>query len=94
MLQLADVIAGLGREYIEGLQGRKLPSCIVCWLKGNRDCSYKRAKKTVGQAKLMRILYPLLIKNDVGKVWETGFVVRPPGVERDYLFVDCLFGER
>ena len=93
MLQLADIIAGLGREYVEDLQSRKLPPCVVCWLKRTYDCSYKRNRKKVGKTRLMRILYPLLMGNESGKVWEKGFVVRPPGVERDYLFVDCLFGQ-
>lgn len=93
MLQLADIIAGLGREYVEDLQTRKLPPCLVCWLKGTYDCSYKRNRKKVGKTSLLRILYPLLIRNESGKVWERGFVVRPPGVHRDYLFVDCLFGQ-
>jgi len=92
MLQLADIIAGLTREYIETLQGQKLPPCLACWLKGKHGCSYKRKGKAVGQAKLMRILYPLLIRDKEGEAWETGFVVRPPGADRDYLFIDCLFG--
>jgi hypothetical protein len=93
MLQLTDIIAGLGREYIEDLQTRKLPSCVVCWLKGTYDCSYKRKRKQVGKTSLMQILCPLLIRDESGKVWEKGFVVRPPAVSRDYLFIDCLFGK-
>lgn len=92
MLQLADVVAGLGREYIEGVQILKRPPCIVCWLKGIRDCSYKRNKKPVGKAGLMRVIYPLLLKDNRSLAWERGLLVRPPGVEKDYLFVDCLFG--
>ncbi len=90
MLQLADIIAGLAREYVEDLLSRKLPPCVVCWLKRTYDCSYKRNRKKVGKASLMQILYPLLIQNESGKVWEKGFVVRPPAVVRDFLFVDCL----
>ena len=93
MLQLADIIAGLGREYVEDLQSGKLPPCIVCWLKGSYNCSYKRNRKKVGKTSLMRILYPLLIRNESGNVWEQGLVLRPPGAARDYLFVDCLFGQ-
>lgn len=92
MLQLADIIAGLAREYVEDLQSRTLPPCVVCWLKRSYDCSYKRNRKKVGKTSLMRILYPLLIRNELSKVWEQGLVLRPPGVARDYLFVDCLFG--
>jgi len=93
MLQLADIIAGLGREYVENLQTEKLPPCIVCWLKGTYDCSYRRGRKQLGKAGLMRILRPLLIRDESGKVWERGFVARPPAVSKDYLFVDCLFGK-
>ncbi len=93
MLQLADIIAGLAREYVEDLQSRKLPPCIVCWLKQTYDCSYKRNKKKVGKASLMQVVYPLLIKDESSKVWERGFVTRPPGVIKDYLFIDCLFGQ-
>ncbi|MBU2009777.1 MAG: hypothetical protein KJ624_08100 [Chloroflexi bacterium] len=92
MLQLADVIAGLGREYVESLLGQRLPTCVVCWLKGVRACSYIKAGRSVGRASLMRLLYPLLLKDDGGKAWESGFTTRPPGVQRDYLFIDCLFG--
>lgn len=93
MLQLADIIAGLAREYVEDLRSRRLPPCIVCWLKGPHDCGYKRNRRGAGKTSLMRILYPFLIRDGSGKAWEEGFVIRPPGVERDYLFVDCLFGK-
>jgi len=93
MLQLADIVAGLAREYVEDLQSRRLPPCIVCWLKGTYDCSYKRNRRKVSKTSLMQVLYPLLIRNELNKVWERGFVMRPPGVEKDYLFVDCLFGQ-
>ncbi|OGO02739.1 MAG: hypothetical protein A2Y72_04145 [Chloroflexi bacterium RBG_13_53_26] len=94
MLQLADVIAGLGREYVESLLDVPLPPCRVCWIKGKRTtCSNLRHRQTVGQAKLMHTLRPLLLKNDAGECWEQGFYIRPPGTEREYLFVDCLFGK-
>jgi len=93
MLQLADVIAGLTREYVEDLGSQRMPPCIVCWVKGTYDCSYKRNSRRVGKASLIKVLHPLLVRDETGKVWERGFVVRPPGVERDYLFIDCLFGQ-
>lgn len=92
MLQLTDVLAGLAREYIEGSLNERHPPCRVCWLKRVRDCSFKRNKRTVGKGSLMRLLYPLLLKNDEGKAFEIGFLARPPGAEKDYLFIDCLFG--
>jgi hypothetical protein len=94
MLQLTDVLAGLAREYIEGSLNEKYPPCRVCWLKRVRDCSFKRNKKIVGKGSLIRLLYPLLLKNDEGKASEVGFLARPPGTERDYLFIDCLFGDK
>ncbi len=92
MVQLADVFAGLAHEYIESLRGKELPPCRVCWIKGIRDCRYRRNRKTPGQINLMRVLYSFLLKDDKDKVHEVGFVPRPPEIAREYLFVDCLFG--
>jgi hypothetical protein len=93
MLQLADVVAGLGHEYIESLYEVRLPSCAICVVKGKpeRPCRYKLKEKTLPNDHLMRLLYPLLLKED--EVWENGFVVRPPGASIEYKFIDCIFGE-
>lgn len=94
MLQLADIVAGLGREYIEVLQDVKLPPCTVCALKGRPEhpCRYKQGKLALPNSELMRLVYPLLIKNEQGETWEYGFIVRPPAACREYIFVDCIFG--
>jgi len=94
MLQLADIFAGMMREYIEELNDQNLPPCHVCHLKGIRDCSYKRKHLTVGRAELMKIVYPLLIGRGRGIKVDVGFMVRPPEAQYRYLFVDCLFGRR
>lgn len=86
MLQLADVIAGMGYEYMDGLQEVRLPPCQVCWLKGKSRCRLLPNRNK----NLLDIFYPWLLKNNSGLVWETGFVVRPPVACRDYMFVDCL----
>ncbi len=87
MLQIADLIAGLGYEYMSGLQETRLPPCQVCWLKGRSRCrSLPNNNKN-----LLNVVYPWLLKNNNGIAWEYGFVVRPPGTCRDYMFVDCLF---
>jgi len=94
MLQLADIFAGMMREYVEKLDNRDLPPCHVCHIKKIRDCSYKRKHLRPGKAELMNILYPLLITNSNGVTIDTGFMVRPPEVQYNYLFVDCLFRKR
>lgn len=96
MLQLADIIAGLGHEYIESLQDVRLPPCTVCVVKGKpeRTCQYRRRKRVLPGGGLIGLIYPLLIKNEQGKSWEYGFLVRPPVVCREYMFVDCIFGAR
>jgi hypothetical protein len=94
MLQLADIIAGLTREYVESLQTQKLPNCVVCAVKGKpeRPCPYKLGKRSLPNHNLIEVVYPLLVKKDE-LAWEQGFVVRPPAVCREYKFVDCLFGQ-
>lgn len=89
MLQLADIIAGPARDYMESLEGVQLPPCQLCWLKGKpiqpRGCH----KKPVGNATLMKVLRPLLLEKN-GAVWERGFVVRPPALRYYYWFIDCI----
>lgn len=94
MLQLADIFAGMAREYVEELDSRSLPPCHVCHIKKIRDCSYRRKHLRPGKAELMNILYPLLITGGNSMAIDTGFMVRPPDMQRNYLFVDCLFGKR
>jgi hypothetical protein len=89
MLQLADVVAGLTREYIEGLEGVRLPPCRVCWVNEKRMRPRGCAMRPVGNARLMNVLRPLLLDKN-GDVWERGFVVRPPAVRYEYWFVDCV----
>ena len=90
MLQLADVVAGLGFEYIEDLQERKLPPCRICNLAHWGNCNFKRHKQLIGHNRLIKAVYPSLLRDESGKFFEQGFIVRPPGVEVDYLFVECL----
>lgn len=92
MLQLADIFAGLGREYIDSLQDVVLPPCTVCSIKGRKKCTNIRQGKNVGQTRLMYILYPLLLKDASGTAWDRGFFIRPPVVKREYMFIDCFFG--
>jgi len=94
MLQLADIFAGMMREYIENLRSRDFPPCHVCHIKGIRDCSYRRKRLTVGRAELMKIVHPLLISGSDGIKIDVGFMIRPPEVQFRYLFIDCLFGAR
>lgn len=94
MLQLADIFAGMAREYMEDMDSAHIPPCSVCHIKKIRDCSYRRKGLRPGKAELMNILHPLLITNDEGLRVDTGFMVRPPEVQYNYMFVDCLFGRR
>lgn len=90
MLQLADLIAGLGREYIESVDSTQLLPCQLCWSKEkplyHRGCK----KKPIGNGHLMKLLYPLLIKKRDGKAFERGFIARPPTIAYQYWFVDCI----
>lgn len=89
MLQLTDLIAGLGREYMESVEGVQLPPCQVCWVKQKQINPRGCSKKPVGNAALMKVLYPMLLKKN-DKAFERGFIVRPPSVLPHYLFVDCI----
>lgn len=90
MLQLADLLAGLGREYIESVDRTQLLPCQLCWSKGkplyHRGCK----KKPIGNGHLMKLLYSLLIKERDGKAFERGFIARPPTIAYQYWFVDCI----
>ena len=89
MLQLADIVAGLAREYVESLESVRLPPCHICWVKGKRVRPRVCDMRPVGNAALMKILHALLLKKD-GEVWERGLLVRPPAVRYEYGFVDCV----
>lgn len=92
LLQLADIFAGMLREYVEWqIEKGDFPPCHICNMKGIRDCSYKRKGLTVGKAYLMKTSSRLLIANKNGKRIDFGFMVRPPEEQYRYLFVDCLF---
>jgi len=91
MLQMADVFAGMGREYVESTLVRTLPPCPVCWVKNRKlGCAHRRQAKPVGTSGLLRRLMPHLATGADGRVLEAGFLVRPPHVRMRYLFVDCL----
>lgn len=94
MLQLADVLAGLGAEYIESLDPSLLRICSVCFMKltDERYPPRPRACRGVGQLgklDLLLVLKPLLLRDNNGHVWDEGFVVRPPAARQEYVFVDC-----
>jgi hypothetical protein len=100
MLQMADIFAGITREYMESLQGQRLPLCPVCYVRGIgfvHNCPYDPRRygraKFIGNAHLINIIYPLLIGHSNGSKWDMGFVVRPPGSRTKYLFVDCMFSK-
>jgi hypothetical protein len=90
MMQLADVVAGLGREYIEDLQTKALPPCRMCHLGHWNSCTFKRHGQRVGLNKLLKNALPSLLRNSEGSFYAGGFIVRPPEVESDYIFVECL----
>jgi hypothetical protein len=90
MMQIADVIAGLGREYIEDLQDKKLPPCRACDIGKWNNCVYKRKGQMVGLNKYFKNVRPLLLTTTAGKFYKGGFIVRPPEVETNYRFVECL----
>jgi len=93
MLQLADIVAGLAREYVEGLRGVQLPPCRICWVRGRRVPARGCNLRPVGDGTLMQVLHPLLLRNSDG-VLERGFVVRPPAARVEYCFVDCVPWEK
>ena len=95
LLQLADIFAGILREYVEQqIEKGDFPPCHICNMKQIRDCTYKRKGLTVGKADFMKTPSPLLIANKDGKRIDFGFMVRPPEEQYRYLFVDCLFKRR
>ena len=90
MLQLADLFAGLGYEYIDGFQRINLPPCPVCWSKGGRICG----SLPQNNLNLLTTVYPFLLKDERGVAWDVGFIVRPPNMCRNYMFVDCLLNPK
>jgi hypothetical protein len=96
MLQLADIVAGIGHEYIKSFRGVKLPPCTVCAIKGSLEhpCRLKQGNLILPSGELIRLIYHFLIKNEQGDTWENGFVVRPPAACREYMFVDCIFKKK
>jgi len=91
MLQIADIIAGLGRDYLESRGGQRRPPCDVCWVKGKTPCTFSRNRQGVGRMKLLRLIHPLLLRKKGGDVWDRGFVVHPREASKEFLFIDCLF---
>lgn len=89
LLQIADLIAGLGLEYMESVQGIQLLPCQLCWSKGEAQHHRGCPKKAIGNATLMKVLYSLLLKKD-DKAFERGFIARPPTISYQYWFVDCI----
>ena len=59
-----------------------------------RGCSFKPKRRTVGNAELMKVLHPLLIRYRDGTEIDCGFMIRPPEMQPKYLFLDCLFGRQ
>lgn len=90
LLQLADVISGIGREYIEDLQGKDFPPCRLCNWKHWNNCHFKRKGIKIGRNELLKNVRPILLRNSKDQFFPGGFVVRPPNIEIDYKFVECL----
>jgi hypothetical protein len=90
LLQLADIIAGMGREYIEDLQSKTFPPCRPCYFMKWSNCPVRRKGNKIGRNDLLKPLKPVLLRNSAGQFFPGGFVVRPPEIEIDYRFVECL----
>lgn len=90
MIQLADIISGVGREFADGLIGRALPPCPTCVGKRKmQHCPYKLGRLKIPGESLLHTLQPLLLRKE-GECFEQGFVVRPPNRTKYFRFVDCL----
>ena len=89
LTQVADIYAGMLRDYFEGLEGKKLPPCEKCLRFKWRTCSHKRSGKLVGQAKLARHISAFL-PHRRGKIWEYSLFIRPPEQRQRFYFWQCL----
>jgi hypothetical protein len=90
MLQLADIFAGIGREYIEELDGTKFPPCRLCQNAGWNTCRLRRSKQGLGHNKAIKQIMPFWVRRRNGSYFGYGLTVRPPEIEKDYLFIECL----
>jgi len=89
LVQVADIYAGMLRDYLEGLEGKDLPPCERCFRFKWRTCRYKRSGKLVGRAKLVRHISAFLPRRR-GKIWEHSLFIRPPEQRRRFYFWQCL----
>ena len=90
LLQLADIIAGMCQDYIESIDRSDLIPCQVCWAKG-WPSHHKRCRKgNLRQNRLLKTMYPMLLKTPEGKVGERGLISRPPEAKDRFMFVDCI----
>ncbi len=87
MLQMADLMAGLGYEYLDGLKDCTLPPCVVCSLNNGARC---RQLPTQNK-RLLEVVHDKLIRGEGGLIWDNGISVWPTAAAREYLFLDCLF---
>lgn len=94
MLQMADVFAGMMRDYFESLPVAR-PRCRACMGKRCGDCGWLRGGIPVGNMRLLRLGYNHFLSfQDNGRKLDVGVLVRPPEAQLDYQFVDCLCSGR
>ena len=89
LTQVADIYAGMLRDYLEGLEGKSLPQCEKCLSFKWGTCRYKRNAKLVGQANLVRHITGFLPRQR-GEIWEHSLFIRPPEIRRRFYFWQCL----
>ncbi len=90
LLQLADIIAGMGRDYVENIDSSDLRFCQVCWAKGRAYPHQHCRKGNLRRNKLLDTLYLMLLKDPHGKVFERGLISRPPELSQRFWFIDCV----
>lgn len=89
LTQVADIYAGMLRDYFEGLEGKRLPQCERCHRFKWGTCQYKRKAELVGQAKLARHISAFLPRRR-REFWEHSLFVRPPEINQRFYFWQCL----
>jgi hypothetical protein len=78
LLQVADIIAGMCRDYIESIDRSDLIPCQVCWAKGWSSHPGRCRKGNLRRNVLLKTKYPMLLKDKDGRVFEMGLISRPP----------------
>lgn len=96
LLQLADLFCGAVREFSEEMETQALPRCSVCRSRSfkPRDCSWRRASRRPSGFRIIKSIYPFLLKSDAGYAMTEGLYFEPTSMNYRMEFIDCFLGRK